>query len=100
LAFGARLSALGRISPAKTIKLIRADGVDVVSLRLFIQPATFYVNRAAAKRRPGIQKMRKNYWFPAFADILLGQFILHGSIFSAKSGRFSRFALHRISKQI
>ena len=34
------------------------------------------------------------------ADILLGQFILHGSIFSAKSGRFSRFALHRISKQI
>jgi len=37
---------------------------------------------------------------PALADILLGQFILHGSIFSAKSGRFSRFALHRISKQI
>jgi len=37
---------------------------------------------------------------PAVADILLGQFILHGSIFSAKSGRFSRFALHRISKQI
>ena len=40
------------------------------------------------------------YIVPLMAEILLGQFILHCSIFTAKSGRFFRFALHRALEQI
>jgi len=40
-----------------------------------------------------------DYLIPLEAEILLGQFILHGSIFSAKSGRFFRFAFHRVLEQ-
>jgi len=74
---------------------IRQDLPVFASLRLGTQDCLDVFPGFAAFSPPRLQAASL-----ALADILLGQFILHGSIFSAKSGRFSRFALHRISKQI